>query len=422
MKKIFKGQQRSTEPFNLPNLLKVLEPVEYPAAHEIEAERNKFISFISQIETKPVSLPLVKRIKRMTRQIFPPMQLVRNDIRKESSIMKTVLVRIFIISCVIFSLTSGALAFSLNSLPDSPLYDAKLALENAGLSLIGDPAKLANKHMELAHNRIKEMVKQANQGETPDGGSLNHLQQHLMYALHYAAQVQAGEMQGVLNQVQTQAQNQIQTLAQVQAQTGGAGEGPIGMANQLMHQFMNQLQIGQENPEAFRHHYQGGTDVASLEFIALEGDCDPVGDENKYGQTSDGGSAGPGEYQFRNDCGDCDPVGDEHKYGQTDRSSEFVNEAGDCEECIPDGDEHHYGPQPDQPGPGQPGGNPDCPDCDPEGDKNQYGEPPSDPPPGHGDGDGDPDCPNCDCPGCPNCDPDCPDCDPAGDENKYGKP
>ena len=411
MKKISKYQQGLIKPFDLPNILNLLEPVEYPPAHEIEAERNKFISFLYQTEAKPVSLPLVKRIKRMTRQIFPTMQMVMDNARKESSIMKTVLVRIVIISCVIFSLTTGALAVSVNSLPDSPLYDAKLALENAGLSLIGDPAKLANKHMELAHNRIKEMVKQANQGETPDGGTLNHLQQHLMYALHYAAQVQAGEMQGVLNQVQTQAQNQIQTLAQVQAQKGGAGEGPIGMANQLMNQFMFQLAYGLGNPEAFRHHYQGGSDVASLEFIEPEGDCTPIGDENKYGQTSDEGNAGPGP-QFRNDCGDCDPVGDEHKYGQTDSSSELLKDAGDCEDCIPEGDEHHYGPQPGQPGPGEPGGNPDCPDCEPDGDKNQYGGPPSDPP-GNGD---------CDCPDCPNCDPDCPDCDPAGDENKYGKP
>jgi len=355
MKKNSRKQQVLNEQFDLTNILNLLKPVEYPTAYELEAERNKFISLISQNEAKPVSLPLVKRIKRLTRQMFPPMQLVRNDIRKESSIMKTVLVRIFIISCVIFSLTTGALAVSVNSLPNSPLYDAKLALENAGLSLIGDPAKLANKHMELAHNRIKEMVKQANQGETPAAGTLQHLQQHLMYALHYAAQVQAGEMQGVLNQVQTKAQNQIQTLAQVQAQKGKDGEGPIGMASQLMHQFMNQLAYGLGNPEAFKHHYQGGSDVASLEFIALEGDCDPVGDENKYGQTSDGDSAGPGPH-FRNpDCDNCVPIGDEHKYGQTDSSSELLKDAGDCEDCIPAGDEHHYGPQPGQPGPGEPG-------------------------------------------------------------------
>ena len=405
MKKIFNYQQGLIKPFDLPKILNLLEPVEYPPAHEIEAERIKFISLISQSEPKPVSLPLVERIKRMTRQIQLPWHPATNENRKERYVMKTVLVRIFIISCVMLSLTSGALAASLNSLPNSPFYDAKLALENAGLSLIGDPAKLAIKHMELANNRIKEMVKQTNQGEIPDGGTLQHLQQHLMYALHYTAQVQAGEMQGVLNQVQTQAQNQIQTLAQVQAQKGGDGEGPIGLATQMMTQFMYQLEFGQGNPEAFRHHYQNGSDVAGLEFIELEGDCTPIGDENKYGQTSEGGPAGPGP-QFRNDCGTCEPVGDEHKYGQTDSSSELLKDAGDCEDCIPDGDEHHYGPQPDQPGPGQPGGNPDCPDCEPDGDKNQYGGPPSDPP-GNGDCDGT---------------PDCPDCVPDGDENKYGKP
>jgi len=414
VKKLFKAQQRANEPFDFPNILKLLEPVEYPATHEIEAERNKFISYIYQTEANPVSLPLVKRIKQLTRPMFQPMHVARNNLRKESSIMKTAFVRIFIISCVIFSLTSGALAISLNSLPDSPLYAAKLALENASLSIIGDPAKLANKHMERANNRIEEMVKQANLGETPDGDTLNHLQQHLMYALHYAAKVEAGEMQGVLNQIQTKAQNQIQTLALVQTQKGGDSQGPIGLATQMMNQFMFQLQYGQENPEAFKNHYQGGSDVASLEFIQLEGDCTPVGDENKYGQMSDEGSAGPGPY-FRNDCDNCVPIGDEHKYGQTNSSSEYVKDAGDCEECIPDGDEHQYGTQPGQPGPGEPGGNEDCTNCEPECDNNQYSGPPSDPPTGYGNCDGDPDCPNCDCPDCPNCDHD-------GDKNQNEKP
>jgi len=409
MKKISPNPQIPIDPFDLPNILNVLMPVEYPTAQEIEAERNIFIALIYQNETTPVSLPIVKRIKQMTRQIISPLRVILNELQKERTVMKTVLVRILVISCIFFSLTTGALAFSMNSLPDSPLYDAKLAFENVSLSLISDPAKLANKHMELAQNRLKEMVQQANQGETPDGGTQQHLQQHLMFALHYAAQLQAGEMQGVLNQFQIQAQNQVQALAQVQAQNGGKAEGPIGLATQLMYQFMYQLEYGLGNAQAFKKHYQGGTDVASLEFIEPENDCTPIGDEHKYGQFSEDGSAGPGPH-FRNpDCDICEPIGDEHKHGQTESEPESVKDAGDCQECIPAGDENHYGSQPDQPG-----GSTGCPGCEPDGDQNQYGEPPADPP-GNGDGDGDPDCPKCDC-------PDCPDCDPDGDENKYGKP
>lgn len=46
-------------------------------------EMLKISSFKSRVEYQPVSLPLVKRIKRMTRQMFPPMIPVRNNIRKD---------------------------------------------------------------------------------------------------------------------------------------------------------------------------------------------------------------------------------------------------------------------------------------------------------------------------------------------------
>ena len=55
--------------------------------------------------------------------------------------------------------------------------------------------------------------------------------------------------------------------------------------------------------------------------------------------------------------------------------------AGTCDDCQPQGDQHQYGPQPEQPGPGQPGGNPDgtCDDCQPQGDQHQYGPQPEQP-------------------------------------------
>lgn len=374
MKKISIDQKDYKHQIDIPKILEILEPVEYPTPQEIETERRKYISLISRIETKPVSLPLVKRIKQMTRQVLYPKLLGTNNTRKERFVMSTALMRILLISGIIFSLTTGAFAFTLTSLPDSPLYDAKLAIENASLSLMDDPAKIAIKHLELAQNRIQEMVKQAQQGDIPDEGALEQMQQHVVYALHFAAQVQGDEMQLILNQAQNMAQNQIQSLAQIQAQAGGNEEGPIGIAAQIMNQFMFQLTFGLGNPEQFKHQYQGTPDIANLEFKVIEGDCTPIGDENKYGPQAD--QPGSGQQYGNPDCDCCEPIGDEHKYGQTDTSGDIKDGAQDCQDCVPAGDENHYGPQPDQPGPGEPGGNPDCTSCDPDGDQNQNGPQP----------------------------------------------
>ena len=407
MKKISINQKDFKHQIDVTKILKILEPVDYPAPQEMEVERNKFISLISQNQAKTVSLPLVKRIKQMTRQVLNPRPLGYDNTRKERFVMSTALVRIILISSIIFSLTTGVFAFALTSLPDSPLYDAKLAMENASLRIMDDPAKLAIKHMTLAQNRVKEMVKQTQQGDVPDGGTLEQLQQHLVYALHYAAQVQGDGMGAIMVQAQNMAQNQIQTLSQVQTQAGGDAEGPIGMALQLMNQFMFQLQFGLGNPGEFKNQYQGQPDVANLEFKLLDCDCTPIGDENKYGQQSDGQGASPGQKYGNPDCDCCEPTGDEYKHGQTDTSAdaEVKDTSQDCQDCVPAGDENKYGPQPDQPGPGGPGGNPDCTNCDPDGDQNQNGPQPPEPP-GTGGPGGNPDCTNC---------------DPDGDENQYGK-
>jgi hypothetical protein len=415
-----KPEKENLRQGDLSQVFQVLAPVEYPSAQEIQVERNKFIRLIAKNEPIPVSLPLFTRIKKMTRQIMPHNSDGYKTPRKERYVMSTALIRIMVITSIIFTMATGTFASALTSLPDSPLYDAKMTMEQVGLNLLHDPAKIAQKHLALAQNRVKEMVKQSQQGDVPEQGTLERLQQHLAYALHYAAQVQGDGMQSILAQAQTMAQNQIQTLAQVQTQLGENPADPIGIALQLMNQFMFQLQFGLADSAGFRYQHQNAPDMASLDVV--EADCTPIGDEHKYSQTSSDGSAGPGP-QFRNpDCDNCEPLGDEHKYGQDTQSS--ISSDADCQDCVPLGDENKYGPQPSQPGPGEPGGNPDCPDCDPDGDKNQYGPQPTEPPGSGGQG-GNPDCPNCDCPDCPdcpNCDcSDCPICNPDGDQNQNGK-
>ncbi|MEW5958539.1 MAG: DUF5667 domain-containing protein [Chloroflexota bacterium] len=111
---------------------------------------------------------------------------------------------------------------------------------------------------------------------------------------------------------------------------------------------------------------------------------------------------GPGEPGGNPDCpsGDCEPAGDEyrHRYGP--------GEAQPGQHGEPDGDANHYGRTSDTlPGPH---GECDSGDCEPAGDQNQYISEPVDQP-GPGEPGGNPDCPSGDC-------------EPVGDEyqHQYG--
>jgi uncharacterized membrane protein YgcG len=80
-------------------------------------------------------------------------------------------------------------------------------------------------------------------------------------------------------------------------------------------------------------------------------------------ESGPGAPGGPGE----GTCVDCEPAGEQHQYGSQpeERGPDDPGGPGDgtCDECVPEGDQHQYGQQPDQPGPGGPGGPVDVP-CD----------------------------------------------------------
>jgi len=438
MKKMHKlSIEQSKLGLDIAQVLKALEPVVYPQPQEIEEERTVFTSLVEQNFPAPVSLPLVKRIKQLTEKILPRFTNRQPTPRKERFVMSTALTRIFLIAGIIFSLATGTIVSAYTSLPDSPLYDAKLAMEQVSLNLMDDPAKLAIRHMALAHNRVKEMAQLSQQGEIPDGGTVHRLKQNLAYALHYAAQVQGDGMGPILAQAQTMAQNQIQALNQVQAQVGGNPDGPIGMALKFMHQFMFQLQLGVEDPVGFRYMHQNQANQASLDAAQAESGTDTEG----HGQS--GEMNGPGERYGNDDCDVCEPVGDAHKWGQDTVSTT----SQECTDCTPAGGQdgqgnknsHQYRQEGGTNGPGEPGGpnpdcdcpdcpncdcpNPDCPNCNTDAEETGDGVQN-----GNANGPGVPnpdceDCPNCDCPNpdCPNCNPDCPDCNTEPDETGDGE-
>jgi hypothetical protein len=313
--------------------------------------------------------------------------------------MSVLLAKAALVISLAFGSTGGALAMAANSLPDSPLYPAKLGMEEMRLSLAANPADQAALQLNLAQTRAQEMEQVALAGGVPDEATLTRLQTHLNTGLGLAAQLSDEAMQNWLIQAQQMTQAQEQAMAQAGAGVAGPAQEPLQRASRYLNQVGQEVENGLRDPQTFRWQHREGHPADATPQLTPnpvpgpsgtpgpatpcpDGNCQPAGDENRYGPRPE--QPGPGAPGGNPDgtCTDCQPVGDENQYGpqpeQPGPGAPGGNPDGTCTDCQPAGDQNQYGPQPEQPGPGAPGGNPDgtCTDCQPAGDENQYGSQP----------------------------------------------
>ncbi len=440
--------------------LGALQAVELPAPEVQLADRNEFLGQIAEFRGQAVSLSPLARLKGWIAHSFPWFVSQPSSSRKEQRRMSVLLAKIALVVSLAFGSTGGALAVAADSLPGSPLYPAKLGMEEMRLNLAADPADQAALQLSLAQTRAQEMEQVALAGGVPDEPTLTRLQTHLNAGLSLAAQLPDEAMHGWLIQAQQMIQAQEQALTQTQARVAGPAQEPLQQASRYLHQAGQEVEAGLQDPQTFRwrHGENRPSDVTPQPTPSPvpdptgtpgpatpcpNGDCQPVGDQHRYGPQAE--QPGPGAPGGNPDgtCTDCQPVGDENRYGpqpeQPGPGAPGGNPDGTCTDCQPAGDQNQYGPQPEQPGPGTPGGNPDgtCTDCQPAGDQNQYGPQADQPGPGAPGGNPDGTCTDCQPagdqnqygpqpeqpgPGAPggNTDGTCTDCQPAGDQNQYG--
>jgi uncharacterized membrane protein YgcG len=393
---------------NAATALNAIRPVEMPSPEALSADRNDFLAEIAHLRIQPVSPGPLARLKEWIAHQIPQNPLQRKEQRR----MSALLVKATLIISMAFGSAGGAAALAANSLPDSPLYPAKLAMEQTRLKATTDPAGQAALHMIMAGIRVQEMNRQALAGDVPDQATLLRLQTHLNQALQAAAQLPDDDLLGFLTQARQTIQNQEQTLKQVQARAAEPAQEPLGQASRLLSRARQDVEAGLQDPNTIRRRTTEGRPGEAPPQPAVvpvpggnpdcpTGDCVPVGDEHHNGPQPD--QPGPGTPGGNPDCptDDCEPVGDQHQYGPQPGQPGPGQPGGnpDCPtgDCEPEGDQNQYGPQPEQPGPGEPGGNPDCPtgDCVPDGDQNQNGpqqpaeddDEPSDPSPSDDPGD-----------------------------------
>ncbi len=378
------GQPALAELLSAAAALEPLRAVEMPTPERRADDRNRFLAEVTRAVCQPASARPLARVVEWFTHLFAWQAAAGPNLRREPRRMNALMLKFMLVVAMLFGSAGGTAVAAANSLPGSPLYPAKLAMEQARLQVAADPSDQAQLHMILAQLRVQEMAQLALAGREPGEPVLQQLQQHLNHALRLAAGMPDQAMQGTLAGWQQKIQQQEQILQQAQLRAGEPAQEPLRQALQILQQTQQQLLAGQENGQAFRWQHALGLEPDDPVDVAA-GDCrecEPAGDELKYQRGPDAGQPSPGEpggNQYRN-CTDCEPEGDAHRFGP---QPETPAGPGTCDDCEPTGDQHQYGPGPDQPGPGQPGGpeTPPCDDCEPDGDQHQYGDPPAEPGP-----------------------------------------
>ena len=314
--------------------------------------------------------------------------------------MNAIFVNLALMLTLLIASAGGTVAAAASSLPDSPLYPLKLAVEQVQVDLLADPEQIAVKHLELAQNRSQEMLQQVQQGTTIQQKTSLQLQEHYNLALQYAAQLGEAQMAGILTKAQQMIQNQLQEMEQVRTQLQTQQRDPLDEPLRILQQTQSRVQAGLEDPLEFRAQVRTGFGEPNGNPECPDEDCLFAnqyrlrrGYHQQFYKGPRVGYAGPTaedpalseDLLGDQDCDTCQPVGDENHYGQYKDDGPGYgpgqpggNQEPDCNDCEPSGDENKYGQQPDQPGDGQPNGNPDCSqeDCEPEGDQHQEGQPP----------------------------------------------
>ncbi len=313
-----------------------IQAVEMPAPEAQLADRNEFLSQIAEFGGQAVSLDPPARLKGWIARSLPWLVSRPSSYRKEQRRM--LLAKLALVVSLAFGSTGGALAVAANSLPDSPLYPAKLGMEEMRLNLAAGPADQAALQLGLAQTRAQEMEQVAQAGGVPDEATLTRLQTHLNAGLSLAAQLPDGDMQRLLTQARQMIQDQEHAMVQAQASAAGPALEPLQQASRYLNQAGQDVATGLQDPQTFRWRHGENRPADATPQPTPSPVPDPTG-------TPIPATPCPN--------GDCQPVGDQHRYG----------------------------PQADQPGPGAPGGNPDgtCTDCQPAGDQNQYGSQPEQP-------------------------------------------
>jgi hypothetical protein len=211
--------------------------------------------------------------------------------RRERSPMTTIVG--FILALVVAFGGAGTTAYAAqDSLPNEPLYPVKQLTEQLRIALTTDKEAEVDLLLDLAQERVGEMMALANMGmEIPEQTQLR-LQEHLQFALSETAQLGDAALMGALEQIQNMVQNQIKTMQQAQQNIPeDLPREQLQIAISAMNQVRQEAEDGLVDPTTFRNRQ--GTNRP--DNAPDQPDNSPPNMNNRNESTSDEGITGYGD-------------------------------------------------------------------------------------------------------------------------------
>jgi len=169
--------------------------------------------------------------------------------------MNALLIKAALVLTMIFGSVGGTAVLAAESLPDSPIYPIKLAMEDARLAMTQDGADEAALHIALAEERAAEIVTLVEEGVTPDTAAQARLEQHINAALNVAAQQSDETMRTLLTQAQVMVQTQTQHMADAETSASEPAQQMLGTVGGFLNRAGQEIEEGLQNPQLFRLRY-----------------------------------------------------------------------------------------------------------------------------------------------------------------------
>jgi Domain of unknown function (DUF5667) len=235
--------------------LSALAPVPAVPADTLAARRRQFLATARTTKRQAVS---VHPFQRFMAWVWPAQRTGR-----PAFVPATLVARVAIAFVLVLSIVGGTVAAAQSSLPDSPVYRIKLAVEDARLNLTRDPSQQATLAMTFASERAHEMERLAIANRPISAQVSLRLQSQLDAALNAAARAPGPEMLRLLEEVRTTAQTQERALAQAQvnAPREASTQDALRLAEQAVTLAQQQAEAGLADPDVFRRQYRRGQDA-----------------------------------------------------------------------------------------------------------------------------------------------------------------
>jgi len=176
---------------------------------------------------------------------------------------------------------SATVSAAQDDLPTQPLYQIKLASEDAKVWFESDPTLKIEMLMEQAQTRTEEIAALTLAGVTPPAELAIRAQDRIQQALQLTATLDDAAMLAALDRIRTHLQTQEQLMTQLQDGTCTECEPILQQTREMLHTQLGQVEDSITDPGTFRNQNQNQvrttqTPLATDSAVTPQTSCTPV--------------------------------------------------------------------------------------------------------------------------------------------------